>query len=110
MLSGGVEMLHEGRVDLVVAGHAAKDFLGQPLMTARFIAVAHPEHALHRLGRPLDLRDLKQHRQLVLRDSALHIVPLDHHVLGFRKHSNCSIYSSAQFSIAIRPMEALRSL
>jgi DNA-binding transcriptional LysR family regulator len=71
VLSGGVEMLHEGRVDLVVAGHAAKDFLGQPLMTARFIAVAHPEHALHRLGRPLDLRDLKQHRQLVLRDSAL---------------------------------------
>lgn len=70
VLNGGIEMLYDGRADLVASGLAAQGFLGEPLVTVRFIAVAHPEHPLHRLGRPLDLRDLKQHRQLVVRDSA----------------------------------------
>lgn len=71
VLNGGVEMLYDGRADLVVSGLAAQGFLGEPLTTLRFIAVAHPAHPLHRLGRTLDLRDLEQHRQLVVRDSAL---------------------------------------
>ncbi|MDI5986896.1 LysR family transcriptional regulator [Halomonas sp. M4R5S39] len=71
VLNGGIEMLYDGSADLVVSGLAAQGFLGEPLVTVRFIAVAHPEHALHRLARPLDLRDLIQHRQLVVRDSAL---------------------------------------
>ncbi|SDM26532.1 DNA-binding transcriptional regulator, LysR family [Modicisalibacter muralis] len=71
ILNGGVEMLYDGRADLVISGLAAQGFLGEPLTTLRFIAVAHPEHPLHRLGRTLDLRDLEQHRQLVVRDSAL---------------------------------------
>lgn len=71
VLNGGVEMLYDGRADLVVSGLAAQGFLGEPLITLRFIAVAHPAHPLHRLGRSLDLRDLEQHRQLVVRDSAL---------------------------------------
>ena len=70
VLNGGIEMLYDGRADLVASGLAAQGFLGEPLVTVRFIAVAHPDHPLHRLGRPLDLRDLKQHRQLVVRDSA----------------------------------------
>ncbi|MDR5899105.1 LysR family transcriptional regulator [Halomonas vilamensis] len=71
VLNGGIEMLYDGRADLVVSGLEAQGFLGEPLVTVRFIAVAHPQHALHRLGRALDLRDLAQHRQLVVRDSAL---------------------------------------
>ncbi|MHB0777657.1 LysR family transcriptional regulator [Halomonas sp. WWR20] len=71
VLNGGIEMLHDGRADLVVSGLAAQGFLGEPLVTLRFIAVAHPDHPLHQLERPLDLRDLVQHRQLVVRDSAL---------------------------------------
>lgn len=63
-------MLYDGRADLVASGLAAQGFLGEPLATVTFLAVAHPDHALHRLGRPLDLRDLEQHRQLVVRDSA----------------------------------------
>jgi DNA-binding transcriptional LysR family regulator len=35
----------------------------------RFIAVAHPDHPLHRLGRPLTYDDLRAHRQLVVRES-----------------------------------------
>src|SRR5690606_15693909 len=44
-------------------------FLGDPLLRVRFVAVAHPDHPLHRLGRTLTYRDLRKHRQLVIRDS-----------------------------------------
>lgn len=71
VLNGGIEMLEESRADLVVTGLQARDVLGEPLGSVRFIAVAHPGHALHRLGRRLDLRDLAHYRQLVVRDSAL---------------------------------------
>ncbi|MBP5979181.1 MAG: LysR family transcriptional regulator [Halomonas sp.] len=71
VLNGGTEMLYDGRADLVISGMEAQGFLGEPLVSVRFIAVAHPEHALHQLGRALDLRDLAQYRQLVVRDSAL---------------------------------------
>ncbi|XKH60905.1 LysR family transcriptional regulator [Halomonas sediminis] len=71
VLNGGIEMLYDGRADLVVTGIEAQGFLGIPMVTVRFVAVAHPDHPLHRLGRALDLRDLTQHRQLVVRDSAL---------------------------------------
>ncbi|MBB3141858.1 LysR family transcriptional regulator [Halomonas organivorans] len=70
VLHGGVEMLHDGQADLLISGLGAQGFLGEPLVSVRFIAVAHPEHPLHGLGRELDLRDLEQHRQLVVRDSA----------------------------------------
>lgn len=70
VLNGGIEMLDDGRADLVVSGLAARGYMGDPLVTVTFIAVAHPDHALHALGRPLDLRDLEQHRQLVIRDSS----------------------------------------
>lgn len=69
VLNGGVEMLYDGRADLVVTGIAAQGFLGEPLVNVRFRAVASPDHPLHRLERPLDLRDLARHRQLVVRDS-----------------------------------------
>lgn len=71
VLNGGTEMLHDGRADLVVSGIAAQGYLGEPLVNVRFIAVAHPSHELHQLSRSLDLRDLTQHRQLVVRDSAI---------------------------------------
>src|SRR5438046_323110 len=45
--------------------------LGDSLMRLRFIAVAHPDHPLHRLGRELGHRDLARHRQLVIRDSGM---------------------------------------
>lgn len=70
VLNGGIEMLYDGSADLVISGIAAQGFLGEMLVRVRFVAVAHPDHPLHRLGRDLDLRDLTQYRQLVVRDSA----------------------------------------
>jgi DNA-binding transcriptional LysR family regulator len=71
VLSGGPEKLLAGEADLLVAGDVPPGFLGDLIMEAEFIAVAHPDHPLHQLGRPINLQDLVQHRQIVIRDSAL---------------------------------------
>ena len=71
ILSGGPEKLMTGEVELLVAGQVPQGFLGEPIMRAQFIAVAHPDHPLHQLRRPLNLQDLAAHRQIVIRDSAL---------------------------------------
>lgn len=70
VLSGGPELLVAGEVDLLIAGSVPAGFLGEPLLTIEFIAVAHPDHPLHTIGRPLTLQDLAGHRQIVVRDSA----------------------------------------
>jgi DNA-binding transcriptional LysR family regulator len=69
VLGGTEEALTEGRVDLAIGGVIPGGFYGDPLMRARFIAVASPKHPLHALGRELTFRDLQRHRQIVIRDS-----------------------------------------
>ena len=39
------------------------------------VAVAHPDHPLHHLGRPVTARDLRHHRHLVVRDSGSLLPP-----------------------------------
>jgi DNA-binding transcriptional LysR family regulator len=70
VLGGTDEALNEHRVDLAIAGHVPRGFAGDPLLPVRFIAAAHPAHPLHQLGRPATLDDLREHRQLVVRDTA----------------------------------------
>ncbi|MDF1628600.1 MAG: LysR family transcriptional regulator [Alcanivoracaceae bacterium] len=69
VLSGTDETLLQHQVDLAITPRVPPGFIGDALMRARFIAVAHPEHPLHHLGRPLVFQDLRRHRQLVVRDS-----------------------------------------
>ena len=69
VLSGTEEALLGRRVDLAIASTIPSGFAGDPLMRLRFIAAAHPDHPLHRLGRELTLQDLRKHRHLVIRDS-----------------------------------------
>ncbi len=69
VLGGTDEALLQGNVDIAIGSRVPAGFLGDPLMRLRFIAVAHPDHPLHRLGRELGLRDLSRQRQLVIRDS-----------------------------------------
>ncbi len=71
VLSGGPEMLQGAQVDLLVAGQVPQGFLGDPIMQAEFVAVAHRDHPLNQLGRTLNLQDLQRQRQIVIRDSAL---------------------------------------
>jgi DNA-binding transcriptional LysR family regulator len=69
VLSGTEEALLQRTVDLAICSRIPSGFVGDPLMRLRFIAAAHPEHPLHRLGRELTLQDLREHRHLVIRDT-----------------------------------------
>jgi DNA-binding transcriptional LysR family regulator len=69
VLSGTEEALLQRRVDLVICSQVPPGFAGDPLMRLRFIAAAHPEHPLHKLGRELTLQDLRKHRHLIIRDT-----------------------------------------
>ena len=69
VLSGTAEALREGRVDLAIGPEVPAGFVGEALLPLEVVPVAHPGHALHRLERTLTQADLREHRQLVVRDS-----------------------------------------
>lgn len=70
VMKGTQEDLLEGRADLALTGTLPVGFLGDPVMQLRFVPVAHPAHALHQLGRPVDMSDLRHQRHLIVRESA----------------------------------------
>jgi DNA-binding transcriptional LysR family regulator len=71
VLGGTDEALHERAVDLAVGTYVPQGFSGDPLLRVRFVAAAHPDHPLHALGRSLTLDDLREHRHLLVRDTAV---------------------------------------
>lgn len=70
VLGHRTDALSSGQADLAVFASVPPGFLGDPLMRLRFVLVASPQHPLHNLGRKLTLRDLRQHRHLVVRESS----------------------------------------
>jgi DNA-binding transcriptional LysR family regulator len=69
VLAGTNEALLQGRADLAISGQVPAGFVGDALIRLRMIPAAHPDHPLHKLGRPLTQRDLRAHRQLVVRET-----------------------------------------
>lgn len=69
VLSGTEELLRSRAVDLAITPLVPIGMSGEPVATLRFVPVVHRDHALHRLGRELALRDLRRHRHIVVRDS-----------------------------------------
>ena len=69
VIAGTTEALIEGRVDLAISAIVPQDMEAVPLLHMRMIAVANPAHPLHHLGRPVTRRDLRAHRQLIVRES-----------------------------------------
>jgi len=69
VLGGTAEALLTGQAQLAVVGLLPQGFVGDLLMPIRFVPAAHPEHALHKLGRAVTMQDLRAHRQLVVRES-----------------------------------------
>jgi DNA-binding transcriptional LysR family regulator len=69
VLSGTEEALLQRKVDLAICSQIPPGFIGDQLIRLRFIALAHPDHPLHRLGRELTLQDLRKHRHLIIRDT-----------------------------------------
>jgi DNA-binding transcriptional LysR family regulator len=69
IITGANEALLKGEAQLAITAIMPPGFLGDLLMPIRFIPVAHPEHPLHKLRRPVTMHDLQAHRQLVIRES-----------------------------------------
>jgi len=69
VLGGTTEALLTGQAQLAITGLLPQGFVGERLMPVRFVPAAHPEHPLHKLGRPLTMQDLRAQRHLVVRES-----------------------------------------
>ncbi len=72
VLSGVEEVLKEGVADLAISAYNIPGFLGSEMSSVEFLAVAHPDHPLHRLQRELSFQDLETQMQVVIRDSGRH--------------------------------------
>jgi DNA-binding transcriptional LysR family regulator len=96
VLSGAEEAITGGSADVVVTTNVPPGVLGTWLMDVTFIAVAHPEHALLKLG-TIRVEDLEHHTQAVVRDSGrLH--PRDSGWLG--SNTRCTV-TSVESSLAL---------
>jgi DNA-binding transcriptional LysR family regulator len=69
VLSGVEEVLIEGVADLAISSLSIPGYLGTEMNDVEFVAVAHPDHALHQLQRELNFQDLESQLQIVIRDS-----------------------------------------
>lgn len=69
ILSGAEDRLLNGKADLAITPYIPHGFLGVELIQVHFIAVAHPEHALHQLKRNLTKQDLERETHVVISDS-----------------------------------------
>lgn len=69
VISGTREALLNGHADLAIINSIPAGFAGDSLLRMRLVPVASPGHSLHRLKRKITLKDLRAHRQLVVRES-----------------------------------------
>jgi DNA-binding transcriptional LysR family regulator len=71
VLTGAVELLAEQKVQLAISPVAKSDVQCEELCRIDFIAVAAPHHPLLQHDGKISFEELKSHRQIVVRDSAL---------------------------------------
>lgn len=70
VLTGANELLTNAAADLAISSIPIYGINCHTLCNIQFIAVAHASHPLHQRSEPLTFRELKLHRQIVVRDSA----------------------------------------
>lgn len=70
VLDGTPEAVRTGKADLAITGILPQGLPAELLVSVPISAVAHPDHELHKLGRPLEYRDLRKHRHIVVRDTS----------------------------------------
>ena len=69
VITGAQEAVLEGTADLAITGTLPKGFLGESLGTVSLVPVAHADHQLCRINKPLTADDLSSQLQIVIRDS-----------------------------------------
>ena len=70
-LSATDEAVINRHADLVLATNVPTGYLGSNLLSVQFVAVSSPDHPLQQLSRQLNEQDLKQYRQIVVKDGGL---------------------------------------
>lgn len=70
VLTGANELLNSSEVDFAISSIPIYGINCNQLTSIEFVAVAHKNHVLNQQKEQLSFRDLKQHRQIVVRDSA----------------------------------------
>lgn len=70
-LSGTDEALLERRADIVLSPKVPPGFLGKPLGLVEMLPVAHPNHPLLSLKADVTEPELRQHRQVVFKDTGI---------------------------------------
>ncbi|WP_339767269.1 LysR family transcriptional regulator [uncultured Paraglaciecola sp.] len=70
VLTGTEEAITQGWADLAISPMMPKGFLGEPIAECALYPVCHPDHELASLTGPIDLNDLQQHLQLVIKDTS----------------------------------------
>jgi DNA-binding transcriptional LysR family regulator len=68
-VTGAMDLLKKGRVDMAIAPEVPDGFLGEQIMNVRFLPVAAPSHPLHQLD-SIMLDDLRNHHHLIIRDNS----------------------------------------
>ncbi len=69
VLSGTEDALLQRHVDLAIGGRVPTGFMGEKLVTVTMHGVSSPDHPLQQLGRAINYEDMRQHRQIIVRDS-----------------------------------------
>lgn len=70
VLGHRTDALTAGLADLAIYSSVPPGFLGDALLSVRFILVSSADHPLQHLGRQATLRDLRQHRHIVVRETS----------------------------------------
>lgn len=69
VLSGTEDALLQRQVDLAIGGRVPMGFMGEKLVTVVMRGVSSADHPLQQLGRLINDEDMRQHRQIIVRDS-----------------------------------------
>jgi DNA-binding transcriptional LysR family regulator len=69
ILTGANELLSQGKAEIAISPYTIANNLSEDICQVEFIAVAGKDHSLNQPPRQLELEELKNCRQIVLRDS-----------------------------------------
>ena len=69
ILTGANELLSQGKAEIAISPYTISNNLSEDICQVEFIAVAGKDHPLNQPPRELELEELKNCRQIVLRDS-----------------------------------------
>lgn len=72
VITGFIESLRSGAMQLAITPFVPQGWLGDHLLELEFVCVANPGHPLHQLDRAVTESDLRQHRQVVVRETDPH--------------------------------------